>query len=140
MSFLIWIGPYINHIIFAWAIIAGFVLFLTCKRAKFINEKIELGDDIKFKIDYKKNVTASDDVFLTFVSLFPFWGMLGTVSALLGLDFSTDNNEKLISNFFVALTTTGWGLFCSILFKLIYSLVQYKIESAIELFETLVLF
>ena len=47
-------------------------------------------------------------LFTTMITIFPLLGMFGTVAGLLGLDF--DDLENIKNNFFVALTSTAWGI------------------------------
>ena len=58
--------------------------------------------------------------------------MLGTVSELLGLDFSANNMENIKTNFFIALTLTAWGIIFSLIFKFINSFALDFIESQME--------
>jgi hypothetical protein len=60
-------------------------------------------------------------------SIFPFLGILGTVYTLLKTtsDVSFDITQ---ANFFVALTSTGWGVLSSIVFKTIDALIAPSIE------------
>jgi len=137
LEILIKLGPYINYIIPIFAALAAVALYMSFSQANFINKNIYSKDDKKIKALCSKNVTKSYNIFLTLVSLFPFWGMLGTVLSLLGLDITSGDNESLKSSFFLALSTTAWGLLFSILFKLLNSLCQHRIENAIEFLETL---
>ena len=58
--------------------------------------------------------------------------MFGTVRGLLMMDFVAGNIEFMKHNFFSALTSTAWGIIFSIFFKIVYALVNNKIEICIE--------
>lgn len=77
-------------------------------------------------------LTISYSLFLTSVSLFPLLGMLGTVASLVTLDFSTGNMADVRNNFFSALTSTAWGILCSIGFKVLNALASAFIEEQID--------
>jgi len=75
-------------------------------------------------------------VFVTAISMFPLFGMLGTVVGLIGLggrfqEESADMNG-IQSDFFFALTSTAWGIIFSLLFKFVNSIIQPFIENQIE--------
>ena len=69
-------------------------------------------------------------LFIVIISLFPLFGMLGTVSALITLEIS-GASEGLKSSFFQALGTTGLGLIAAIFFKLFNAPFQPGIEECI---------
>ena len=64
------------------------------------------------------------------IALFPLLGMLGTVTSLIGLatGMSDTSNSLEISMFFNALTSTAWGIFFSIIFKLVTASISSKVE------------
>lgn len=70
-------------------------------------------------------------LFITFISLFPLLGMFGTVRALLELDLSGDL-ELIKLKFFNALTSTAWGIICSVIFKIIHAIFQSWIEYQLD--------
>jgi chemotaxis protein MotA len=59
--------------------------------------------------------------------------MLGTVTALLGLDMS---NAEAISNaknnFFDALTSTTWGIIFAVIFKVVNAFIATSVEDNIR--------
>ena len=58
-------------------------------------------------------------VFINVISAFPLLGILGTVFALLGV--ATDGGlEGSQQSFLVALTSTAWGVVCSMIFKVLF--------------------
>lgn len=90
----------------------------------------------------KKNVSFSKSLnvwlnvcysmFTTLITLFPLFGMFGTVMALLGLDLSAGDMANIQNNFFDALTSTAWGIVFAGLFKLVHAAVVNYIEEQIE--------
>ena len=71
-------------------------------------------------------------LFVTLITIFPLLGMLGTVFGLLGLDLATGDMENIKNNFFIALTSTAWGIIFSVIFKVCHALVADFIEEQIE--------
>lgn len=71
-------------------------------------------------------------IFLTLISLFPLLGMLGTVAGLLGLDLAGGDMGNIKNNFFIALTSTAWGIIFSVIFKFANSFFSDFIEEQIE--------
>lgn len=67
-------------------------------------------------------------IFINLISIFPLLGMLGTVTALLNLNFEEMNNE-LVDNFFSALTSTFWGAVFGMIFKVLDAIPNYYVES-----------
>jgi len=94
------------------------------------------------EIDYKNTsfnwINFCYSAFIALVSIFPLLGMLGTVLALLSLDITGGATQELKANFFLALDTTAWGLVFSIFFKVLNSVFQTTVESAIEKIDILV--
>lgn len=122
-----WIIP------FMWGM-AGFTLclFITVYVLKRrFNRKIDenSGKDIKRELYRWLDVLYT--IFIVLISLFPLFGMLGTVSALLTLDIS-GATEELKANFFQALDTTGLGLIFAIIFKIVNACQQSQIEETIS--------
>ena len=72
-------------------------------------------------------------LFVTMISIFPLLGMLGTVFGLLGLDLANGDMENIKNNFFIALTSTAWGIIFSVIFKLIHAWWADYMEQQIEL-------
>lgn len=72
-------------------------------------------------------------LFITSISIFPLLGMLGTVIGLLGLDLTTGDMENIRANFFIALTSTAWGIIFSVIFKVLHALIADYTEEKIEL-------
>ena len=133
----LWIANNINDIIRGSGIICVVFFLLTWRAAHQINKNANVNTKNILNKIIEENILFFHNVFLTIVSLFPLLGMLGTVVALLNLDFTAGNDENLKTNFFLALESTGLGLIFAILSKIIYGLIQHKIESAIEILELL---
>mgnify|MGYP000064971733 FL=1 len=76
-------------------------------------------------------------LFGTSISIFPLLGMFGTVIGLLGLDLATGDMENIRANFFIALTSTAWGIIFSVLFKILHALIADYVEEQIELAQKL---
>ena len=72
-------------------------------------------------------------LFVTSISIFPLLGMFGTVIGLLGLDLATGDMENIRANFFIALTSTAWGIIFSVGFKILHALIADYVEEQIEL-------
>lgn len=64
--------------------------------------------------------------FSNFTTMFPLFGMFGTVWAMIPMVNVSGMTES--SNFFSALTSTAWGIVAAIIFKALDSTVSYKIE------------
>lgn len=75
-------------------------------------------------------------LFVATISMFPLFGMLGTVVSLIGLGnvFQTDSADitGIKSEFFLALTSTAWGIIFSLIFKFVNAIVQPFIENQID--------
>lgn len=71
-------------------------------------------------------------IFLTIISIFPLLGMLGTVNGLLGLDLASGDMENIKNNFFIALTSTAWGIIFSIIFKILDAVFLEGIENVVD--------
>ena len=65
-------------------------------------------------------------VFVNTTSMFPLFGILGTVLSLINL--VGGDSDVTQQSFFVALTSTGWGVIFSILFKAFDAVIAPKIE------------
>ena len=72
-------------------------------------------------------------VFVTLISIFPLLGMFGTVMGLLGLDLASGDMDNIKNNFFIALTSTAWGIIFSACFKVIHAWIADNVEEQIEM-------
>lgn len=119
------------------AVLALMFLILSFIFAKIISKHFDTsnGSELKKPIYYLLDVFYT--IFITIVSLFPLLGMLGTVASLIGLGetFQKDAGadiEAIKPRFFLALTSTAWGIIFSLIFKLINACIQPFIENQIE--------
>lgn len=113
-------------------IFLGSSLYFSCSVRKTFSETS--GESLKRRVYYFLDVSYT--LFLTLISLFPLLGMFGTVYSLIGLGdvFSSENADlnAIKPQFFLALTSTAWGIIFSVIFKLIGSCFQPFIENQIE--------
>lgn len=58
--------------------------------------------------------------------------MLGTVIGLLGLDLASGDMDNIKNNFFIALTSTAWGIIFSVIFKVGHAWIADNVEEQIE--------
>ena len=72
-------------------------------------------------------------LFVTMISIFPLLGMLGTVIGLLGLDLASGDMDNIKNNFFIALTSTAWGIIFSVIFKIAHAWISDDVEEQIEI-------
>ena len=140
MSYFVEGAVYMNYeainqwIIPAMWIMVGIALCafgITLVMAKHFNKEITKNIEAAFKKYMYYLLDIPYTVFIVLISLVPLLGMLGTVSALLTLDI-TGATEGLKANFFQALDTTGLGLICAIVGKLINAFFQPHIERSIS--------
>ncbi|SES98861.1 MotA/TolQ/ExbB proton channel family protein [[Clostridium] aminophilum] len=85
-----------------------------------------------FKDSKVKITSIVYTLFLTTLSCFPLLGMLGTVMGLLGLDLASGDMENIKNNFFIALTSTAWGIIFSLIFKFGNAFIADRIEVVIN--------
>ena len=64
-------------------------------------------------------------LFANFTGIFPLIGILGTVISLIGMISDMANAQ---SNFYLALTSTFWGLVFAIIFKMLDGFILSRIE------------
>ena len=124
-----------RYILFAVAITLGILIFarIMAKRIKKDKAKImERKDSMLAKRLYDW-ARRSYTLFVTFISIFPLLGMFGTVCGLLGLDLSAGDMENIKNNFFMALTSTAWGIIFSVIFKIVHAFYADDIEEQIEI-------
>ncbi len=112
--------------------IGGIILYLARGIEEF-NRDPELGNlkEVLQKRHFHRIIMLYT-IFVTMISIFPLLGMLGTVNGLLGLDLTNGDMENIKDNFFVALTSTAWGIIFSVIFKVVHSMCADYVESQIE--------
>ncbi|MCM1419692.1 MAG: MotA/TolQ/ExbB proton channel family protein [Bacteroides sp.] len=125
-------GQTMNYIIvgFAGFCLAAFVGSIILSNN--INKQMSAENEPDYKTKSFNWLNLFYNIFLVIVSIFPLLGMLGTVLALLGLDFSSPDTAALKQQFSVALETTALGLIFSIVFKIVHAPFQSRIETAID--------
>lgn len=115
--------------------LALFIFALSLAKNSAVNFEINKKDtDVSNK---KKKVSNSVlvtvyNLFVTGISIFPLLGMLGTVSGLLGLDLAAGDMSNIKNNFFMALTSTAWGIVFSIIFKVLHAWKEFYFEKKIK--------
>ena len=125
-----------NVLIIIAAVVAAVLLIFSIIFAKGIQKDFDStnGDGLKRRHYYLTDITYT--LFVTIISLFPLLGMLGTVASLIELGgvFQSDNADmnSIKSEFFLALTSTAWGIIASVLFKLLNAGFQPFIENHIS--------
>ena len=114
------------------AAIIELILFLVCYLlAEGVFVKIE-----KQKKKKKRCTNAAlintYNLLTTGITIFPLLGMFGTVGALLGLDLAANDMANIKRNFFLALTSTAWGIIFSVIFKLFHAWYEDFFNKRIE--------
>lgn len=94
-----------------------------------------LKNDINKNVEISKNLLYGTSkfytLFVTMISIFPLLGMLGTVIGLLGLDLASGDMDNIKNNFFIALTSTAWGIIFSVIFKVAHAWIVDNVEEQI---------
>ena len=111
-----------------WAVVTVGLLLLTRYLTKEVQTLTAPDSDLKMLRAQRQKLNICYSAFTTFISIFPLWGMFGTVTSLLALDMNGDLSS-VQENFFTALTSTAWGIIFAILFKV---LVSIKTEEVLE--------
>ncbi len=96
--------------------------------------KSEMHTNQKWAEVLRKRLNFWYSIFTTLITLFPLFGMFGTVVALLNLDLSSNGNEmvSIQNNFFNALTSTAWGIVFSIVYKCLNSVIASRVNDTID--------
>lgn len=121
--------------ILAFAIFDLLFMLLTCANAREVEKRKK--DWIKnknrpFTAFILKSINKSYTMFTTTITIFPLLGMFGTVCGLLGLDLASGDMQNVKNNFFIALTSTAWGIIFSVIFKILNAIIQDYVEEQIE--------
>ncbi len=119
-------------LMFAVFTVAALVVVLLANRrvsGEFENWKRE----IYYSVLIYRVLTIGYTLFVTFISIFPILGMLGTVTALLGLDLSGESAAASArTGFFNALTSTAWGIIFAVIFKIVNAVISQSVENNIQ--------
>lgn len=119
-----------------FALITGFIFLSAIVGAHHVKRESKEWKKVRnksFSGFLSRRVNESYTLFVSFISVFPLLGMFGTVMGLLGLDLTADNMNNIKENFFVALTSTAWGIIFSIVYKIIHACTANYIEEQIEI-------
>lgn len=104
--------------------------------SSLIAKYFENSNGKKLKVGIYYFLDAMYTLFITFISIFPLLGMLGTVISLINLGnvFNSSNPDldQIKSKFFLALTSTAWGIIFAVFFKIVNSFCQSYIENQID--------
>jgi len=99
----------------------------TKKNETHISIKVSTKEDLEKLKKVRDNAVRWYSLFTNFIAIFPLLGLLGTVIALLGVA-GGDDYGNVEHNFFVALTSTLWGVGCAIVFKVVNALIAPSME------------
>ncbi len=122
------------------------VLFIPAKRRTNLHGELPDGrseDEIKEDEDRLYEMTGKLNkwysLFSGFTSVFPLWGMLGTVASLIRAAQSMTGGNVAVDEFFGALTSTAWGIIFAIIFKAFFdSSLAPRIEAANKEYDLLI--
>lgn len=141
-----------DWVILVWAVVTGIlwyrtkkyvgdahkVLYIPSKRRSNIHTELpdERTED-EIKEDEDRLTAVITDVnrwyalFSGFTSVFPLWGMLGTVISLIKAAGVMDAGGVAMDEFFGALSSTAWGIIFGIIFKAGFdSFISPKVAAA----------
>lgn len=119
-------------IVAVFALAFGIATFILAKSIEHRTKEWKKNKNITFSKYLLNGTRLFYTLFVTLISIFPLLGMLGTVIGLLGLDLASGDMDNIKNNFFIALTSTAWGIIFSILFKIGYALIADNVEEQIE--------
>lgn len=118
-----------------WAILTVVLFAVILHKTKDMQQLLQsrqTDSDLLMLRKQRKILSICYSLFTTFISIFPLWGMFGTVRALLVLDMSAAS-EGIQEHFFEALTSTAWGILFAIGFKVLNAwFISYKAEELLE--------
>ena len=121
------------------AIFTGYSLYVVICIAKNVDEEVTLfhkKPQERFAKNLANRLNSWYNFFTTMITIFPLLGMYGTVRALIQINLSGEM-DSFRQEFFGALTSTAWGIIFAIIFKVINSIVEYRVISKIEAAEKL---
>lgn len=85
-----------------------------------------------------RHLNTAYNLFTTMITVFPLLGMFGTVRSLLELNLATEEMAELQVHFFDALTSTAWGIFFAIMFKILNAVIEYDTINQIEIVQKII--
>ena len=124
-----------DFLILLAGIVAFVFMMITLVLAKAIRlrtKEWKKDKNIKFSKFLLHGTSKFYTLFVTMISIFPLLGMLGTVIGLLGLDLASGDMDNIKNNFFIALTSTAWGIIFSVIFKVAHAWIADNVEEQIE--------
>lgn len=125
-----------NMLIIIGAVADFIILIISLCVASSVSKHFKAANGIGLKKSVYYLLDISYTVFIAIISMFPLLGMFGTVVALIELGgvFQTDtaDMEAIKPEFFLALTSTAWGIIFSLIYKFVNSIFQSFIENQIE--------
>lgn len=124
-----------DFLILLAGIVAFVFMIVTLVLAKAIKHRTkewEKNKNVKFSKFLLHGTSRFYTLFVTMISIFPLLGMLGTVVGLLGLDLASGDMDNIKNNFFIALTSTAWGIIFSVIFKIAHAWISDDVEEQIE--------
>ena len=96
-------------------------------------DRYDLSNNYGWALTIRKKINRAYSMFTGTASVYPLFGMLGTVISLLNLPTLADENKSIIEmNFLSALTSSFWGIILAVIAKWISSWLSYDIEKRIE--------
>lgn len=121
-------------LVVALADLAMFILTLIFANSVKKREKAwKIIKNRSFSLYVHRLLSISYTIFTTLITIFPLLGMFGTVCGLLGLDLANGDMSNIKENFFIALTSTAWGIIFAALFKILNAFIENYVEDKIEL-------
>ena len=118
-----------------WAVLTVVLFVIILRQTKDMQELLQSKQpdaELQMLRKQRKRLSICYSLFTTFISIFPLWGMFGTVRALLVLDMSAET-QGVQEHFFEALTSTAWGILFAIGFKVLNAwFISYKAEEQLE--------
>lgn len=131
-------------IIFIAAVFTAFVFYSARRSSEKLHKKLhltvyvpddelsqyEVGDEIaelreNDVLSMRNHMGKLYSLFVNMTGIFPLLGILGTVVSLLSL---VSDIQDVTGNFYGALTSTFWGIFFAIIFKLLDGVISPHIE------------
>lgn len=125
-----------DFIILMFAILEVVFLIVVLTLSRAIKKRVQewkKNKNVQFSKFLLNGTSRFYTVFVTLISIFPLLGMFGTVMGLLGLDLASGDMDNIKNNFFIALTSTAWGIIFSACFKVIHAWIADNVEEQIEM-------
>ncbi len=117
---------------FAFGETIVFILALGMAKGVFVKYRKDKGDSAKAMRSSNRALIVFYSLFEACISIFPLLGMFGTVAALLGLDLTAGDMTNIRNNFFMALTSTAWGIIFSVIFKIVHAVTADYFDEKIK--------